>query len=325
MYIDKVRWLCYNYKKEEVAMPAYLKGKHIVSHQKELYLDANKGKRPRVTQYTYKRTYVPLLEDRLTDSEKNALRYQNISIKDFRFTTSPDLTIANFSKLGSKQQYNFILSDEVLEEVLKTPKIILRENNYASEGKDGSIYKIKRLYLLAPWLENKDLPCVYSLNIQCSGDEKTYAISLQAIVGGCRDGAVNLMRIDSPHEYYDRYDEYYIPDVHIHKAVAGKVNKKFEFMPRTAVKDCNSMKDALQIIMNECGVKYYSFGMTDKKIFDLIKIYSADTAHKIATPITEEIKNQLVDFTGVRQRNDLRELVRENDTGSIKIEGIFEA
>jgi len=299
-------------------MPSYLKGRKIVKHHKDLNID--KTSKKYVVQQKSKPTFVSTLMDRLDDKEKFRMEEKNFSVKDSRFSTSPNLTVSNLPKLGFKPAINFVMTQEDLDEMISTPKIIVRESAFKYKDIHDDIYLITQHYLFAPWLSNKDLPCVYRMSVQRSPNGKHFAVSLQAVVGGCLDGAVNLLRVDSPHKIVTEMKDYDVSYPHLHKAVAGKPNRRFEHLPKSELDvPCENVEDALKILLNMGNIKYRTT-TSELKLFDFIKQSGENEKFSNFDKVdAEEVAKSLPDF--ISSNIDVREFVH-NDAGFINIKDL---
>ncbi len=290
-------------------MPAYLKSSKSVHKHANLYREGTN--KETFVNFSGKPTHVSLLINRLSDKEKRGLKMKNFSIKDFRFATSPDLSLYNLSKLGFEQHFNFVFSEEDLEEMLNTPKVIVTDNYFKATDIQENEYFIHRLYMIAPNLKDKELPLIYRLSIQTCPAKHTYSVSMQAVVGGCRDGAVNLIRVDSPHEIIGQMEDDYIDKPHIHIAESNTPNRRFEHLPKyfEEAENVKTLQDAVQLLMDKSGIGYYSMGSSEMKVVRLAEIFAKDKAHKIAEPVNAEIL--LAELSKVKPDNlELREFIR---------------
>ena len=297
-------------------MPRYLKGKKIVNKGANLHREFQD--QSKVYNSNGKPTHISLLADRFKESELHSLRQKNINIKDYRFAISPNFTIYNLSKLGFETQFNFVFTEEDLQNMLSAPKTLIAENSFAVKDMYDDEYAIHRFYLIAPSLVSTELPVLYRMSVQIS-KSNTYSISLQAIVGGCRDGAVNLLRIDSPHKVIGENEDYYIDKPHIHKAQAYKANKKFEHMPKTMIDDgVDSVEDALKLFFNLSGVKYKVTSLNEPKLFKIIDILNKDKAHTVANEIDiTKFVDKIAD-TNI-ENLELREFVRKKSNREVTL------
>ena len=294
---------------KEYYMPAYLKGKKLVNRSANLYRESKN--KESIVQYNGKPTHVTLLYNRLTDKERYGLKDKVFSIKDYRFAISPNLTIHNLSKLGFEQEFNFVFDEDDLQTMLTTPKVIVSESSFITRDIQDNDYLIHRFYLIAPQLKSNELPIIYRMAIQRCEKRNTYSVSLQAVVGGCRDGSVNLMRVDSPHIVIGQMQDYFIDKPHIHLARPNYVNKRFETLPKDfeQANGVENVEDALQLLMDKCAINRYAVYVNEDNIQKLADIYSKDTAQIVAKQTTANGIMQRIGHE-VPQEVELREFVR---------------
>ena len=296
--------------------PRYLKGKKIVYRKTNLF---DKGDdQSRVYNTNGKISHVTLLATRFTRNELQTFKQKNINIRDYRFAMSPNLTIQNLSKLGYKPEFNFVFSEEDLKQMLETPKTIITEGSFKVKDIFENNYDIHRFYLLAPDLKDSQLPVVYRLNVQIAQDGR-YSAGLQAVVGGCRDGAVNLIRVDSPHEVYGQMEDYFIDKPHIHLAKPFKPNTRFETMQKQMLENsAESLLDALKILMEKTNIMNKMSGTNESNIVALLGILQNDKMHRLAKPINAEVLMEKIKTTEV-ENAELREYVRNHKTRDVNI------
>ena len=296
--------------------PRYLKGKKIVYKKVDLLNEGND--QSKVYSTNGKNSYVSLLATRFTKNELLKFKQKNINIKDYRFAISPNLNLQNLSKVGYKPEFNFVFSEEDLEQMLQAPKVIVTEGSFNVKDIYEKNYDIHRFYLLAPSLKDSELPVVYRLNVQIAKDGK-FSVGLQAVVGGCRDGSVNLMRIDSPHEVYGQMEDYFIEKPHIHLAKPFKPNYRFETMQKQMLESgADTLLDAMKIFMDKTNLKYKMSAINESNILTLVDVLQNDKSHRVAKPINAEVLMEKIESTEVKNA-EFREYVRNNKSRDINL------
>lgn len=182
----------------------YKKNKFDKNRVKEF--DARKE--PVKMNHNGKTTFVSCIADRLTDREMFRYWEKGYDISDPRFKTAFDYTDLNLPHYRGENHFNFYFTKNMLEEMLNTPKVLIKTNTFMFNDDKGGELTGTKFYMLAPWLENTDLPFIYRLDILRSKENPDfYGFRAVAQVGGCIDGECPLFEVrcgikDEPSKLY---------------------------------------------------------------------------------------------------------------------------
>lgn len=257
-----------NYRGGENSLLFYEKGEFMVNYRnrgkfrynidnvKKDILDKQPVKM-KSTQYSY----VSLIKDRLTDRETKKYWERAYDISDPRFSTSLDYSEANLPYYNTDKSLKFFFTQDMLDEMLKTPKVLIKTHEYSFVSDSGEDLTGNRFYLLAPWLVDKDLPIIYRLDVVRSKNREYFGMRANAIVGGCQDGACPLLEIT----HYNKRDY-----STIYQASPSTINPDLKECPAIDV-DIKTPEDACSYLFDLFGVKYIQTeNMGTSKIFEKI-------------------------------------------------------
>ncbi len=213
--------------------------------------------------------YVLMLESTLWGKEAR----HPLDITDARFQTGPEFAKSNLPKLGMPggKRFNFKFSDDQLKEMISTPKVIFGTTEYQMRYDSDRHPKnnMVHMYLLAPWLKDKDLPMIYRMDVVVGADNPNYhGFLLSAIVGGFKDGECQLFAT-RPGEGQEPATYYLTRSGLTNHQITERSPHQIEGEPR----DVLQMAD---FAFSYCGVKYYQkYPTTRNKVHELAQVFSA--------------------------------------------------
>ena len=225
--------------------------------------------------------YVMYLSKRLIDSEGK----KPLDITDPRFLTSQTFALSNLPKLGEDREarYNFSFTDEQFQEMLSTPKVIFATSEYRmlpSKNLSNRM-NVLHLYMLAPWLKDKELPLIYRMDILTNPDNRNFSgFQMSAIVGGFKDGECVLLgtmsaRKDIPALYY------YCRSGITKRDIRDGTPHEIEGNP-------TNLYDIADFVFSHCGVKYYQkYSSSKTRIYDIAKSFRARDEYVIPSEIVQ--------------------------------------
>jgi len=123
--------------------------------------------------------------------------------------------VGNFPITGTKQLFNINMSQSQIDDMMNTPKTIVKHMPMRMMDIHDTKWLVNEYFMLAPNINDdrpiKDpqLPVVYKITISNKlSSDLHYQISLQALLGGCIDGLLNLARFDKT---FDPTENEYLP------------------------------------------------------------------------------------------------------------------
>ena len=213
-----------------------------------------------------KPAFVSMLASVLTEKEKFRYWEKGYDITDPRFKTGVDYTTANLPKSFSPTKYNFYYTADDLQEMLSTPKIIIKNasSKYVSESHND--YSVTRFYMLAPWIKNDSLPVIYNLEVlQSPRSEKFFGFRAKAVVGGYKDGDCTLLGLRGGFDGDDA-KLFYTEPMKINPL--DDERKKFKNIPQDEISD---VKSATEYIFKNFNIDFkQKENLSSTKIYEMM-------------------------------------------------------
>ncbi len=283
----------------------YLKGKKISAHKGDLF-DKFEDKRS-IHKLSAQPAFVQFLKDRFSEKELYYLQTYEINPKNDVFKVRYDLCTQNLPKNYTQPQYKFVFDEKDLKAMITSPKMIIAQGDYKYFKKDEQDKTFShRIYLVAPELKETGLPYIFIITMLDTLNAES-SVSLQALVGGCSDGIVNLLRIDSPQTYETIIGKKHIKFWHIHKAQPNKPNKNFEELPYESVdKNIFNFPQAIDSMFRIAQVKYKSY-FNEVNINRIIDLYYKARKENVVEINSKEFINDMLgnkcDWLEKKERN----------------------